>query len=261
MFGEMAEIPVDKIDRAADTQSRAHVDDEVIKEYLEKIQDEVALPALDLFGPYGEDEVYAVGDGWIRLSAMIRAGWEAVPARVHSGNERSARIFACGANATHGARRTTADKRRAVTMLLEDSEWSGKSNVAIAEHCHVSHTFVAKVREERAEEGQVATLQPETRTGKDGKEYPVTKPEPRAKQEPTERPEKAPKAKKSGSPKETAQLRRETKASWGAFVRQFDLAKREGQMPTELVEGVEFWIQEMSEALAEWWGKGAGKKQ
>lgn len=260
MFGNMTEIPIEKIDRAADTQPRAHVDDDVIKEYLEKIQNGVALPAIDLFGPYGEDDMHAVGDGWIRLAAFIRAGYESVPAKLHPGGERDARIFACGANATHGARRTTADKRRAVTMLLEDNEWSGKSSRAIADHCHVSHWFVDKIREERAEDDQVAAQPPDTRTGKDGKEYPAEAPAPRAKQEPTERPEKAAKSKKSGSPKESAQLRRETKATWGAFVRQFDVAKKEGQMPAELVEGVEFWIHEMSEALAEWWGKGAAKK-
>jgi transposase-like protein len=55
-------------------------------------------------------------------------------------------MYAVGANAAHGLRRTNADKRRAVTMLLDDDEWGQWSDSAIARQCGVSHTFVATVR-------------------------------------------------------------------------------------------------------------------
>jgi len=32
-------------------------------------------------------------------------------------------LYAVGSNATHGLRRSNADKRRAAQMLLEDPEW------------------------------------------------------------------------------------------------------------------------------------------
>jgi hypothetical protein len=41
-------------------------------------------------------------------------------------------LYTVGANATHGLRRSNADKRRAVSMLLDDPEWAQWSNLAIA---------------------------------------------------------------------------------------------------------------------------------
>ncbi|WP_082378548.1 ParB/RepB/Spo0J family partition protein [Propionispora sp. 2/2-37] len=56
-----------------------------------------------------------------------------------------------GANASHGLRRTNADKRKAVMMLLQDEEWSKWSNVKIAEQCCVSDMTVGRLRKELEE--------------------------------------------------------------------------------------------------------------
>ncbi len=53
--------------------------------------------------------------------------------------KRDAILYACGANATNGIRRTNADKRQAVERLLTDEKWSLWSNVTIAKHCLVSN--------------------------------------------------------------------------------------------------------------------------
>ena len=53
-----------------------------------------------------------------------------------------------GANADHGQRRTNADKRRAVLILLNDEEWSGKGSGWIAQQARVSDRFVRKLTEE-----------------------------------------------------------------------------------------------------------------
>ena len=50
------------------------------------------------------------------------------------------------ANVAHGLRRTNADKRHAVGMLLADDEWRGWSDREIAQRCGVSHVFVGGVR-------------------------------------------------------------------------------------------------------------------
>lgn len=54
--------------------------------------------------------------------------------------------YAVGANAAHGLRRTNADKRRAVTMLLDDPESVQWSDREIAKACAVSHEFVRQQR-------------------------------------------------------------------------------------------------------------------
>ena len=43
-------------------------------------------------------------------------------------------------------RRSNADKRRAVLLLLQDEEWGKWNDSKIARACAVSHTFVASVR-------------------------------------------------------------------------------------------------------------------
>ena len=65
---------------------------------------------------------------------------------VHVGELRDAKLFAVGANATHGHPRSAADKRCAVLKLLKDEEWCKWSDREIARHCHVGHQLVAELR-------------------------------------------------------------------------------------------------------------------
>jgi len=71
-----------------------------------------------------------------------------IEAEIHDGSRRDAILFAVSANDKHGLRRTNADKRRSVLVLLEDFEWSEWNNTKIAEVCGVSATFVDKIRKE-----------------------------------------------------------------------------------------------------------------
>lgn len=60
---------------------------------------------------------------------------------------RDAILWSCGANATHGVRRTNEDKRRAVMKLLNDPEWSeSMPDREIARICGVDNAFVGKLR-------------------------------------------------------------------------------------------------------------------
>ena len=78
---------------------------------------------------------------------------------VRTGSLRDTILHSVGANATHGLRRTNADKRRAVRLLLEDAEWSGWSDNAIAKACHVHHSFVGKLRNTCAVASEPRTYQ------------------------------------------------------------------------------------------------------
>jgi DNA-binding transcriptional regulator YiaG len=75
-------------------------------------------------------------------------GWITYPCEVRQGTRRDAVLFSVGANADHGLRRTNADKRRAVEVLLRDEEWKQWNDHEIGRQCNVSHHTVAKVREE-----------------------------------------------------------------------------------------------------------------
>jgi hypothetical protein len=53
-----------------------------------------------------------------------------------------------GANETPGLRRTNADRRQAVTLMLKDPEWSAWANTEVARQCNVSEFLVRTIRSE-----------------------------------------------------------------------------------------------------------------
>jgi hypothetical protein len=87
-----------------------------------------------------------LADGRQRCQAAEQAGLGEILAEIRSGSERDALLFAISANTDHGLPRTTADKRKAVTLLLADGEWSQWSDREIARRCQVSNHFVTKLR-------------------------------------------------------------------------------------------------------------------
>jgi hypothetical protein len=76
------------------------------------------------------------------------AGTKKLDVHVEMGERRDALLFAAGANSKHGLKRTNADKRRAVLMLLTDEKWSQWSDSEIARRCAVNHHLVAEIRSE-----------------------------------------------------------------------------------------------------------------
>ncbi|NJR74989.1 MAG: ParB N-terminal domain-containing protein, partial [Scytonema sp. CRU_2_7] len=90
---------------------------------------------------------YWLADGFHRLHATKKAGRQEIAVEIHQGSRRDALLYSVGANANHGLRRTNADKRRAVEIMLYDEEWSHWSNREIAKRCGVSEFMVRQIRE------------------------------------------------------------------------------------------------------------------
>lgn len=129
--------------RDGGTQPRAVLDEATILEYAD------ALRAGDTFPPvvaYHDGETYWLADGFHRVNAALRAGVVLLTVDVRQGSQRDAILYSAGVNATHGLRRTNDDKRRAVTRLLSDPEWSQWSDREIARRCAVNHHLVADIR-------------------------------------------------------------------------------------------------------------------
>ena len=103
----------------------------------------VDLPPIAVFM---DDLACYVADGFHRTHAASRAGLEALPAEVHEGTKRDAILYGIAANSTHGLPTDRRGQAAVVTRLLQDDEWGQWSNNAIAKHCGVAHSFVAKVR-------------------------------------------------------------------------------------------------------------------
>jgi hypothetical protein len=142
----------------AGLQARVRLDPETVDAYVEALERGVRFPPLVVFYPRPEEgrppdefEWYFLADGFHRLEAYKRVGRKLVEVEVHQVDgdaRRSALLYAVGANDTHGLRRTNADKRHAVKMLLEDPEWENWADRKIGRQVGVTHPFVASIRAE-----------------------------------------------------------------------------------------------------------------
>ena len=86
-----------------------------------------------------------LADGFHRTGAAELNGQATIEAVVHEGGRKEALLHAAGANAAHGLRRTNADKRRAVLLVLE--AFPKLSDRQIAERCGVDNKTVAPMLE------------------------------------------------------------------------------------------------------------------
>lgn len=133
-------LALSKIRIDGGTQVRAELSDNVVDDYAQALD---VLPPVTVFY---DGKAYWLADGFHRFRAFERAGEEEINAEIHRGTRRDAILFAVGANAHHGLRRTNEDKRRAVHTLLTDAEWCEWSDHQIAYRCAVSHTMVGSMR-------------------------------------------------------------------------------------------------------------------
>ena len=156
-------IRLEKIKVDGDLQVRDKIIEDAVREYADVIRNGGKMPPVTVFF---DGKAYHLADGWHRYFAHKQAAFPEIEADVREGTRRDAILFAVSANDKHGLRRTNADKRRAVLVLLEDFEWSEWNNTKIAEVCGVSATFVDKIRKE------MNTVTPTTRkVSRGGVEY------------------------------------------------------------------------------------------
>jgi len=141
------------LDHAA--QPRTQIDSRLIEEYASDRGIGGPFPPVTVFT---DGKTMWLADGWHRYHAAKKLGKTRIEADVREGDLRDAILYSVGANADHGARRTNADKRRAVETLLSDKEWSRKSDNWIAKACRVGHPLVSEIK------SHLEVLQDTTRT-------------------------------------------------------------------------------------------------
>lgn len=143
-------LPLDQITVNLDIQARANtkehtkVDRTVVVSYREDLDAGAIFPPVVVFK--GGDKHW-LSDGFHRYEAYTLAGRESIPVTINQGDMRDAILYAVGANADHGTRRTNADKQEAVLILLKDPEWGKWSDREIARQCKVNHELVGRLRE------------------------------------------------------------------------------------------------------------------
>ncbi len=126
-------------------QMRVEMKPDTVREYADEMAAGTIFPAVVV---YYDGIDYWLGDGFHRVEAARLLERETIDAEVLDGGERDAILRGVGSNASHGLRRTQADKRRAVERLLRDEEWGKWSDRKIAEVARVDHKTVGKIRRE-----------------------------------------------------------------------------------------------------------------
>lgn len=139
-------LPLKIIRTDGGTQARASLCSKVVAEYALAMQQGHSFPPVVVFYD-GHD--YWLADGFHRVNAALSAGFLELAVELKLGTKRDAVLYAVGANASHGLRRTLKDKHHAVILILKDKEWSQLSDREIARLTQTSHPLVAKLRQER----------------------------------------------------------------------------------------------------------------
>lgn len=137
-------IPLARIKHGG-AQMRVGMSDQTVSEYADEMFKGAVFPPVIV---YFDGTDYWLGDGFHRVQAALAIKKEYIRAEVRQGTMRDAILCGIGANALHGLRRTQADKRRAVQVLLADSEWSRLSDRKLAEIANVDHKTIGKFRRE-----------------------------------------------------------------------------------------------------------------
>lgn len=162
-MAKIIDIELDKIRIDGGTQPRAKIDMEVVNDYSTSFELGANFPPIDVFF---DGKEYWLADGFHRWHGARAAHLDELPANIHKGTQRDAILFAVGANATHGLKRTNEDKQQAVKMLLTDEDWSKWSSREIADKCGVSHSLVNSIRQTLEESSRVSERKFTTSTGK-----------------------------------------------------------------------------------------------
>ena len=146
-------IDLDLLVLSPELQQRVKLDKSVIEEYAEAYRNHVKFPPITIW--YRTDVEYTgtpllhpayLIDGFHRVEAAKIAGITELPFIRKQGTLREALLYSTSINSTHGLRRSNADKRKSVMTLLQDEEWNGWSNVAIARRCCVDEKTVRNLR-------------------------------------------------------------------------------------------------------------------
>jgi hypothetical protein len=160
----MQELLIETIRTDGGTQSRENIDKHYVADLAEVIKGGKRLPPIDV---YGDGHEIWCADGFHRLLAHVAARKASIRCNVHKGSRTDAIWASCAANQDHGLRRTKADTVKAIKMAME--AMPKLSQVSIAQHVGCDQSWVSKVMtSHNLSRGDKVT-------GKDGKEYPVSK--------------------------------------------------------------------------------------
>lgn len=146
-------IPIEKINLDNETQGRLEIKEEhvcyLLEKTLERLGDSIdkTLAQLDEIKVFTDNGKLWLVDGYHRLEAAKRAGCSHIKAYTADGTLEEARWTCLTLNDKQCLPLTSGDKRNIVRKALAHPRADKMTDRDIAKHCHVSHTFVAQLRD------------------------------------------------------------------------------------------------------------------
>ncbi len=125
------------------TQARVQLNQDVVKEYAEKMRDGEQFPPITVFHDGSE---YWLADGFHRYFATKANAQTSIEADVKTGTLDDAMLYAFSANGRRGLSMSAEDNRNIIIRMLRHPEWSKWSMAEIAKHVGVSKMTVSRVK-------------------------------------------------------------------------------------------------------------------
>jgi len=141
----LLELNINQIRRDGQTQGRASLNLEVIREYTELIGMGAEFPPVRA---WFDGCTYWLTDGFHRLAALDEVGSPRVIAEVHQGSLSDAQWDSYGCNAVHGLRRNRSDLEAIIKRALEHPKGHQLSNAQVAKHLHVPEATLRRWRKQ-----------------------------------------------------------------------------------------------------------------
>lgn len=110
-------IPISKIIQDPRLQVRTRMSPDTVADYAERMHEGDTFPPVELFDVDGQ--LFLV-NGFHRLRAALKEGWEEIAASITKGTFSDAILAACRGNRENSLQMTREDKRQAVALLLAD---------------------------------------------------------------------------------------------------------------------------------------------
>lgn len=157
-------LSVNMIRRDGGTQPRQGMNEDAVTDYVAALAEGAAFPPVDVMF---DGSVYWLFDGFHRVEAHLRSDRVIIMANIYNGTLEDAQWRSYAANQTHGLRRSTADKERAIRQALKHPKAPGLSDRELGRHLGVDNKTIAKYRGEMESTAEIP--QSATRTGADGR--------------------------------------------------------------------------------------------
>ncbi len=157
-------VAIDTVVVDADLQMRVETPTDTIHEYVEAMKADAVFPPLECADVDGAWLLY---DGFIRLAAYKRRHATEITVRVRVAESRDdVVLWAVQANSHQGLKRTNADKKHSVLVLLSTAKYGNMTNEQAGNEAGVSKEMVRKYRIVDEDKATVALSPTKTRAAR-----------------------------------------------------------------------------------------------